>query len=34
MGILDAAIGHWVHGRAKQKGLGTELPFGEALGGH
>ena len=34
MGILDAAIGHWVYGRAKQKGLGTELPFGEALGGH
>lgn len=34
MGILDAAIGHWVHGRAKQKGLGTELPFGEELGAH
>jgi len=32
MGILDAAIGQWVYGRAKQKGLGTELPFGEALG--
>jgi ornithine cyclodeaminase/alanine dehydrogenase-like protein (mu-crystallin family) len=34
MGILDAAIGQWVCGRARQKGLGTELPFGEALGGH
>ena len=34
MGILDAAIGHWVHGRARQKGLGTELPFGEEAGAH
>jgi len=34
MGILDAAIGQWVYGRARNKGLGTELPFGEALGGH
>lgn len=29
MGILDAGIGHWVYHRALQKGLGTELPFGE-----
>ena len=29
MGILDAGIGHWVFNRAIQKGLGTELPFGE-----
>lgn len=29
MGILDAGIGHWVFNRARQKGLGTELPFGE-----
>jgi alanine dehydrogenase len=28
MGILDAGIGHWVYNRAKQKGLGMELPFG------
>jgi alanine dehydrogenase len=32
MGILDAAIGQWVYARAKQKGLGTAMPFGEALG--
>jgi ornithine cyclodeaminase len=29
MGILDAGIGRWVYDRARQKGLGTELPFGE-----
>jgi alanine dehydrogenase len=29
MGILDAGIGHWVYHRAREKGLGTELPFGE-----
>ena len=29
MGILDAGIGHWVYHRALQRGLGTELPFGE-----
>jgi alanine dehydrogenase len=29
MGLLDAGIGHWVFNRARQKGLGTELPFGE-----
>jgi ornithine cyclodeaminase/alanine dehydrogenase-like protein (mu-crystallin family) len=28
MGILDAGIGHWVYDRARQNGLGTELPFG------
>jgi len=29
MGILDAGIGHWVYYRARERGLGTELPFGE-----
>jgi ornithine cyclodeaminase len=29
MGLLDAGIGHWVFNRARQQGLGTELPFGE-----
>jgi ornithine cyclodeaminase/alanine dehydrogenase-like protein (mu-crystallin family) len=29
MGILDAGIGHWVYNRAREKKLGTELPFGE-----
>lgn len=29
MGILDAGIGHWVYNRARERGLGTELPFGE-----
>ena len=29
MGLLDAGIGHWVFNRARQRGLGTELPFGE-----
>ena len=29
MGILDAGIGHWVYQRARQKNLGTDLPFGE-----
>jgi alanine dehydrogenase len=29
MGILDAGIGRWVYDRARQRGLGTELPFGE-----
>lgn len=32
MGILDAGIGHWVLDRARKKGLGTELPFGEEEG--
>ena len=31
MGILDAGIGHWVYKRAVQRGLGTELPFGEEV---
>jgi len=29
MGILDAALGRWVYDRARAKGLGTDLPFGE-----
>lgn len=29
MGVLDAAVGKWVHRAAAEKGLGTELPFGE-----
>ena len=29
MGILDAGIGHWVYHRARERSLGTELPFGE-----
>jgi alanine dehydrogenase len=29
MGILDAGIGHWVFTRARDKKLGTALPFGE-----
>lgn len=29
MGILDVGIASWVHGLAREKGLGTELPFGE-----
>ena len=32
MGILDAGIGHWVLERARRRGLGTELPFGEEEG--
>jgi ornithine cyclodeaminase/alanine dehydrogenase-like protein (mu-crystallin family) len=32
MGILDAGIGQWVLGRARERGLGTELPFGEEVG--
>jgi ornithine cyclodeaminase len=31
MGILDVAIGKWVYDRARNKGLGTELPFGEEV---
>lgn len=34
MGILDAAIGNWVYQRARAKGLGTELPFGEETNAH
>lgn len=33
MGILDAAIGRWVLDRARERGLGVELPVGEALHG-
>lgn len=29
MGILDVGIASWIHGLAREKGLGTELPFGE-----
>ena len=32
MGILDAGIGKWVFDRARERGLGTELPFGEEDG--
>ena len=30
LALLDVGIGHWVYQRAKGRGLGTELPFGEA----
>ena len=29
LGLLDAGIGHWVYRRARDQGLGTEMPFGE-----
>jgi ornithine cyclodeaminase/alanine dehydrogenase-like protein (mu-crystallin family) len=29
LGLLDAGIGHWIFQRARSRGLGTELPFGE-----
>lgn len=29
MAILDVGIGQWVYQRARDKGLGTEMPFGE-----
>jgi ornithine cyclodeaminase/alanine dehydrogenase-like protein (mu-crystallin family) len=29
LGLLDVGIGHWVYRRARDKGLGTEMPFGE-----
>lgn len=29
LALLDVGIGHWVYGRAKLRGLGTEMPFGE-----
>jgi alanine dehydrogenase len=29
LGLLDAGIGHWIYERAKSRGLGTEMPFGE-----
>lgn len=32
MGILDVGIANWIYGLAREKGLGTELPFGEKPG--
>jgi len=29
LGLLDAGIGQWVYQRARSRGLGTEMPFGE-----
>jgi alanine dehydrogenase len=29
LGLLDAGIGHWIYQRARSRGLGTEMPFGE-----
>jgi ornithine cyclodeaminase/alanine dehydrogenase-like protein (mu-crystallin family) len=29
LALLDVGIGHWVYQRARQLGLGTEMPFGE-----
>ena len=29
LALLDVGIGHWVYQRARARGLGTELPFGE-----
>jgi alanine dehydrogenase len=29
LGLLDAGIGHWIYHRARSRGLGTEMPFGE-----
>ena len=29
LALLDVGIGHWVYQRAKSRGLGTEMPFGE-----
>ncbi len=34
MGILDVGVASWIHGLAREKGLGTELPFGEVGHGH
>lgn len=34
MGILDAAIGKWVYSRARARGLGIEMPFGEEIVEH
>lgn len=33
MGILDVGIANWIYGLAREKGLGTELPFGEKPSG-
>ena len=32
MGILDVGVASWIYGLAREKGLGTELPFGEETG--
>lgn len=32
MGILDVGVASWIYGLAREKGLGTELPFGEEAG--
>jgi alanine dehydrogenase len=29
LALLDVGIGHWVYQRARKRGLGTEMPFGE-----
>jgi ornithine cyclodeaminase/alanine dehydrogenase-like protein (mu-crystallin family) len=29
LGLLDAGIGQWIYQRARHRGLGTEMPFGE-----
>jgi ornithine cyclodeaminase/alanine dehydrogenase-like protein (mu-crystallin family) len=29
LGLLDAGIGQWIYERARSRGLGTEMPFGE-----
>jgi ornithine cyclodeaminase/alanine dehydrogenase-like protein (mu-crystallin family) len=29
LALLDVGIGQWVYGRARSRGLGTEMPFGE-----
>jgi len=31
LGLLDAGIGQWIYQRARSRGLGTEMPFGEDL---
>jgi len=31
LGLLDAGIGQWIYDRARRRGLGTEMPFGEDL---
>jgi ornithine cyclodeaminase/alanine dehydrogenase-like protein (mu-crystallin family) len=32
LGLLDAGIGQWIYERARSRGLGTEMPFGEEDG--
>ncbi len=32
MGILDVGVASWIYGLARERGLGTELPFGEEAG--